>query len=88
MTNCAGKKMHFFYFKFFNRPVCDRLNSSLNDVLLSHPATRLKLYNDPILTSTPDLDEKTNQSLNLNAKQIFMFHFCSPNSTYEGHLIG
>lgn len=76
--------MHFLYFKFFNRPVCDRLNSSLNDVLLSHPATRLKSHNDPIVTSTQDLDEKTNKSL----KQIFMFHLCFPHITYEGNLIG
>lgn len=55
------------------------LNSSLNDVLLSQAATRLKSYNDLHVTPTPDLNEKKNpnQSLNLNEKQIFMFHSVS-----------
>lgn len=54
------------------------LNSSLNDILLSQAATKLKSYNDLNVTPTPDLNgKKTNQSLNLNEKQIFMFHSVS-----------
>lgn len=53
------------------------MNSSLNNVLLSHAATRRKSYSDLNVRPTPDLDEKTNLSLNLNEKQIYMFHSVS-----------